>query len=326
MKTITRRGLAAVGAGAALGTARRASAQAWPGRPVTIIVPWPAGGATDALARGLARHLGDAFGQPFVVENRSGATGNIGTQAVARATPDGQTLLVTTNGPITNNTLLYRSMPYDPFRDLAPIGLLADLPILIATRSNAPFRTLAEMIEHAKANPRKINCGIPGTGAAAHLASELLQHRAGIRYTQVPYRGSAPLTSDLLGGAVDMAFDLVTTYVPHIQSGALRALGITSAQPLPLLPEVQPIAAQGLPGYEATGWIAVLGPARLPAEIVQRVNAATNAFLAKEETRAILTPLGLNALGGTPDDLARKMQAEVALWRPIVQAAGITLE
>jgi tripartite-type tricarboxylate transporter receptor subunit TctC len=323
---MTRRGIAAIGLGAALAVPRLAAAQAWPSRPVTIIVPWPPGGITDLLARGLARHYGEVFGQSFVVENRSGATGNIGTQAVARAAPDGHTLLVTTNGPITNNTLLYRAMPYNPMMDLAPIGLLADLPAVIVTRRDAPFRTVQEFIAYARANPGKINCGIPGTGAAAHLASELLQHRTGIRYTHVPYRGSAPLTSDLLGGAVDMAFDLVTTYVPHIQSGALRAIGITSTAPLPLLPDIQPLARQGVDGFEATGWVAVLGPARLPAELVQRLSTAAAAYIAKDETKTMLTTLGAATLAGGPADLTRKMEAEVALWRPIVQAAGITLE
>ncbi len=326
MSGFTRRTLGALALGAAALTTRRADAQAWPARPVTVVVPWPPGGITDILARGLARHYGEVFGQSFVVENRSGATGNIGTQSVARAAPDGHTLLVTTNGPITNNTLLYRSMPYNPLTDLAPIGLLADLPAVIVVRRDAPFRTVQELIAHARANPGKLNCGVPGNGAAAHLASALFQHRTGASYTHVPYRGSAPLTADLLGGAVDMAFDLVTTYVPHIQAGTLRAIGITSRGPLPLLPDIQPIAAQGVADFEATGWVAVLGPARLPAEIVQRLNEAARSFIAKDETRAMLVNAGAATLTGGPAELTRKMEAEVALWRPIVQAAGITLE
>jgi tripartite-type tricarboxylate transporter receptor subunit TctC len=315
----------ALGAGLAAG-ARPAAAQAWPSRPVTVIVPWPAGGSTDVLARAICRNFGDRFGQPFVVDNRSGANGNIGAGAVARSAPDGHTLMVTTNGPITNNTLLYRTMPFNPFADLAPIALLAELPIVIAARAQAPYRTLAELVAYAKANPDKVNCGTPPLGSAAHLAVELLMHRAGIRLNLVPYRGSAPLTNDLLAGAVDMALDLVTTYLPHIQAGTLRALGVTAAERIPQLPDTPTVQAQGVPDYRATGWISLLGPANLPGEIVQRLNAAANAFLAMEETKALLPPLGLTALGGTPAELTAKMQAEVALWRPIIQAANISVE
>ena len=327
MTGITRRRLGGVALGAGLATAAgRASAQAWPGRSVTVVVPWPAGGSTDILGRGISRYLADRFGQPFVVDNRSGANGNIGANAVARAAPDGYTLMVTTNGPITNNTLLYRSMPFDPFKDLAPVALLAELPIVIAARSQMPYRTLPELIAYAKANPDKVNCGTPPLGSAAYLAVGLLMHLTGIKLNVVPYRGSAPLTNDLLAGAVDMALDLVTTYLPHIQAGTVRALGVTSAEPFPQLPGTPTVQAQGVAGYQATGWISLLGPAGLPAEITSRLNAASNAYLAMEETRALLPPLGLTPLGGTPADLTRRMEAEVALWRPIILAANITID
>ncbi len=327
MSRITRRQLGglALGAGLAAG-ARPAAAQTWPSRPVTVIVPWPAGGSTDVLARAISRHLSERFGQPFVVDNRSGANGNIGTAAVTRSAPDGHTLMVTTNGPLTNNTLLYKSMPFNPATDLAPIALLAELPIVLAARSQMPYRNVQELLAYAKANPDKVNCGTPPLGSAAHLAVELLMYRTGVRLNLVPYRGSAPLTNDLLAGAVDMGIDLVTTYLPHIQAGTLRALGVTATQPIPQLPDVQPVQAQGVQDYQAVGWISLLGPAGLPAPVVQRLNAASNEFLRLDETRSMLTPLGLVPLGGTPADLTQRMASEIALWRPVIQAANISVE
>jgi tripartite-type tricarboxylate transporter receptor subunit TctC len=326
MTSITRRQLGGIALGAGVAASRSASAQAWPARPVALVVPWPAGGSTDILARGLGKYLGERLGQSFVVDNRSGANGNIGAAAVARAAPDGYTLMVTTNGPITNNTLLYRSMPFNPTTDLTPIAPLAELPVVIVARSQMPYRTVQELIAYAKANPGKVNCGTPPLGSVAHLAVELLQHRAGIRLNVVPYRGSAPLTNDLLAGSVDMALDLVTTYLPHIQAGTVRALGVTTAAPIPQLPQTPTVQSQGVPDYLATGFISILGPANLPAAIVAKLNETSNAWLALDETRSILPPLGLTPLGGTPADLTRRMAAEVALWRPIIQAANISIE
>lgn len=327
MSGITRRQLGGLALGAGfVAVSPSASAQAWPARPVTLVVPWPAGGAPDVLARSVAQDFAGRFGQPFVVDNRSGANGNIGAAAVARAVPDGHTLMITTNGPITNNTLLYRSMPFNPVTDLTPIALLAELPLVITTRSQMPYRSLEELIAHARANPGRVNCGTPPPGSTAHLAVELLMHRTGIRLNLIPYRGSAPLTNDLLAGAVDMAIDLVTTHLPHIRAGTLRALGVTTAAPIAQLPEVPPVQAQGVPDYRATGWISLLGPARLPEEVIGRLNAASNAYLALEETRALLPSLGLAPLGGTPTDLTRRMAAEVAQWRPVIQAANISID
>jgi tripartite-type tricarboxylate transporter receptor subunit TctC len=327
MSILTRRRLGGLALGAGLlVTSRPILAQAWPNRPVTVVVPWPAGGSTDVLARSVSRHFSERFGQPFVVENRSGANGNIGAASVARAAPDGHTLMITTNGPITNNTLLFKSMPFNPSTDLAPIALLAELPIVIAARSQMPYRNVQELVAFAKANPDKVNCGTPPLGSAAHLAIELLMHRTGIRLNLVPYRGSAPLTNDLLAGAVDMGIDLVTTYLPHIEAGTLRALGVTAAEAIPQLPNVPPVQAQGVADYRATGWISLLGPARMPADAVAKLNAASNAYLALDETRSLLQPLGLTPLGGTQADLTRRMATEIELWRPIIAAANISVD
>ena len=326
MTSISRRQLGGIALGASVVTAGTASAQAWPARPVAVIVPWPAGGSADIVARGLSRYLGDRLGQPFVVDNRSGANGNIGAASAARAAPDGATVMVTTNGPITNNTLLYKSMPFNPATDFSPIALLVELPVLIVARSQMPYRTVQELVTYAKANPGKVNCGTPPLGSVAHLAVELLQHRTGIQLNVVPYRGSAPLTNDLLAGSVDMALDLVTTYLPHIEAGTVRALGVTTAAPIPQLPQTPTVQSQGVPDYKATGFISILGPARLPEEMVGKLNAASNAWLALDETKAMLPPLGLTPLGGSPADLTQRMAAEIALWRPVIQSAGISID
>ena len=322
MHRITRRGLAALTLGAAL----PAQAQAWPARPVAAIVPFPPGGSADVLGRPLAQHWAAQFGQPFVIDNRGGANGNVGTNAVVRAEPDGQTLLVTTNGPISTNTLLFKAMPYDPLAGLTPVALLADLPVILVARRDAPYAGFREMVAYAKANPGRINCGVPATGSLGHLAAELLQRRAGIDITIVPFRGGPTATNGLLSGAVEMAVDLVPSYQAHIQAGTVRVLGVAAKERLEAVPGAEPIADQGLPGFEAVGWTAVLGPAGLPAAVVQRLNAATNRFLETPAARAMLAALGSRALGGTPEDLARRMRDEIAFWKPVIAEARITLE
>jgi len=311
---------------AALGIAAPAAAQAWPSRSVSLVVPFVPGGSADVLGRPLAQYLAATFGQPFVIDNRAGANGNVGTQAVARAEPDGQTLLVTTNGPISTNTLLFRAMPYDPLTALAPIALLADLPVIVVTRPDAPFASLAALIAYAKAHPGKINCGVPASGSLGHLAAELMQRRGGFDWTIVPFRGGATATTGLLSGTVEVAVDLVPGYLSHIQGGSVRVLGVAARERLEALPGAEPIAAQGLEGFEATGWTAFLGPAGLPGTVVQRANEVTNLFLARPETRVMLASMGSRVLGGTPAALAARMRAEVALWQPVIRAAGVTLD
>ncbi|MCO6415071.1 tripartite tricarboxylate transporter substrate binding protein [Siccirubricoccus sp. KC 17139] len=326
MGSITRRRLGALGAGFGLATAGPAAAQAWPSRAVALVVPFVPGGSADVIGRPLAQHLSTTFGQSFVVDNRGGANGNVGTHAVTRAEPDGQVLLVTTNGPISTNTLLFRRMPYNPLTNLTPIALLSDLPVILVARRDAPYASLRDMLAYAKANPGKINCGVPATGALGHLAAELLRRRAGIDLTIVPFRGGATAATGLLSGTVEMAIDLVPAYQTHIQAGTVRALGVAATEPLAALPGAEPIASQGLPGFEAIGWTAILGPPGLPAGIVQKVNEAANRFLQKPETRTMLDAVGSRLLGGTPEALARRMQAEVAIWRPVIADARITLE
>ncbi|WP_149537296.1 Bug family tripartite tricarboxylate transporter substrate binding protein [Siccirubricoccus phaeus] len=331
MGEITRRGLGAFGTGLGLAAALPAlaqpgSPQPWPSRAVALVVPFVPGGSADVIGRPLAQHLSAAFGQSFVVDNRGGANGNVGTHLVVRAEPDGQMLLVTTNGPVSTNMLLFRTMPYNPLTDLTPVALLSDLPVIVVARRDAPYASLAEMFAYARANPGKINCGVPATGALGHLAAELLQRRAGIEFTIVPFRGGATAATGLLSGVVEVSIDLVPAYQAHIQAGTVRALGVAATERLEALPGAEPIASQGLPGFEALGWTAILGPPGLPAGIVQKVNEAANRFLDKPEIKAMQSALGSRILGGTPQDLARRMQAEVALWRPVIAAAGITLD
>jgi tripartite-type tricarboxylate transporter receptor subunit TctC len=325
---LTRRGVAArsLPGLAALALAMPAQAQGWPARPVTLVVPFVPGGSADVIGRPLAQHLAATLGGSFVIDNRGGANGNVGTAAVARAEPDGHTLLVTTNGPVSTNTLLFKAMPYDPLTALTPIALLSDLPVIVVARRDAPWQDFAALLGFARANPGKLNVGVPATGALGHLAAELLARRAGIDWTIVPFRGGPGAANGLLSGAVDVTVDLVPPYQGQIAAGGVRVLGVALAGPLAAAPGAAPIAAQGVPGFEAAGWTAILGPAGLPGGIVARVNAATNAFLARPETRAMAAAMGSNVLGGAPEALAAKMRTEIAQWQPVIAATGITLD
>ncbi len=300
-----------------------ASPSAWPTRPVTVVVPFTAGTTSDLVARALAAHLSSALGQPFVVDNRGGAGGNIGSAAVARATPDGYTLLLATTGPAANNKLLYKTMPYDPQRDLAPVALIGKSPVLITAGTNGPAKNLQDLVDYAKANPGKVTAGYPGNGTLGHIAGELLQQRAGVKFVQVQYRGSPPIIDDLLGGSIDVAMDSMAPYVPFVQQGKLRGLGIASASRWPQLPDVPTIAEAGFPGFEASVWYALLAPADTSPDIVATLNKAADDYLKTAAAAALFRNLGIEAAGGTPDDLRGFIAAELAKWGPIIKSANI---
>src|SRR5258708_23646968 len=220
-----------------------ALAQAWPSRPVTFVVPFPAGGRVDVMARYVAAELSEKLGQQFIVDNRAGAGGNIGGAVVAKAAPDGYTLLFGTPGPIATNKLMYKSLPYDPEKDLTPVVLVAKSPLVIVAHPSTQAKDLKELIAYAKANPGKVNAGNPGNGTLGHITSQLLQQHTGIKMTHVPYRGTTPLTTDLLGGQVHIGTDFMPTYVPLVNDGKLRPLAETSGGPVPELPDVHPVRA-----------------------------------------------------------------------------------
>ena len=314
------RAVCAVAAAAGLWATSPASAQNWPERPVKLIIPHSAGGAPDVLGRMLARMLGEKLGQPFVVENRVGANGNIGAGAAASSPADGYTLLFTTTGPLSYNMVTYKaSTTFDPNRDFTPIAEVAKLPLIIAANSTLPVKTLSELIAYAKANPSKVTFATPGNGSMAHMTADLMQARLGTDMMHVPYRGSAPAMNDLLGGQINISFDLASTYVEQVKSGTLRALAITTPKRWAPLPDVPTLSEQGMPNFEATGWVAIVGPKGLPADIVAKVNKVTNDFVTSKEAVEAMDKLGMVPAGGTPEQLKLFMAAELEKWRPIAE-------
>jgi tripartite-type tricarboxylate transporter receptor subunit TctC len=298
-------------------------AQSWPSRPVTVVVPFAAGVTGDIVARGLVEHLSAVLGQPFVVDNRSGAGGNIGGAAVAKAAPDGYTLLLSTTGPASLNKLTYKTMSYDPQRDLAPIVLFGKAPVIIVGRNSLPAATLKAFIEYARQNPGKITAGYPGNGTQGHISGELLQQRTGISFAQTQYRGSPAIITDILGEHIDIGMDSMAPYVALIQEKKLRGLAIASTKRWPLLPDVPTVAESGLPGFEAAVWYALLAPTGTPPEIIARLNEAGNAYLKTKAAEQLFEKLGIQPAGGTPQELKAFIDAEIEKWAPIVKAAKI---
>ena len=298
-------------------------AQSWPNGPVVLICPYPAGGPNDLLARLLAKSLTEAIGATFLVENRVGAAGNIAAGLVAKARPDGQTLLFTSTGPTANNKFLYPSLPYDPVADFASIVLIAKSPVLFTARADAPFSTIPELIVYAKANPGKLTIGTAGYGTVAHIASEFFQSSAGIKLINVPFPGSTPIVAALLGGQIDLASDLIPTHVPLLKDHRYKAIAITGTKHSSAMPEIPTVAESGLPTFEATAWSALMAPAGTPRAAIDRINAAVNAWLASAEGKTQLANLEMSGEGGTPGDLDAFIAAEIAKWGPIIQASGI---
>lgn len=300
-----------------------ATAQTWPARPITLVVPFTAGTASDVLARSFAEYLQKRLGQPVVIDNRGGAGGNIGGAAVAKAAPDGYTFLFATTGPAATNKLMYANMAFDPERDFAPVALVAKLPVIIVTRAGAPIADLGALIAYAKANPGKLSIGFPGNGTLGHITGLMLARSGGLDVNAVQYRGSAQIISDLLGGHIDLGMDSMAAYVTNVQGGQLAALAIASARRWPGLPNVPTVSEAGLPGFEASVWYALMAPAGTPADIIARLNAEANAYLATDEARDMFAKLGAEPAGGSPADAAAFIRAELEKWGPIVRDANI---
>jgi tripartite-type tricarboxylate transporter receptor subunit TctC len=301
-----------------------ANAQSWPTRPVTMVVPFPAGGATDLLARALGLELSDKLGQQFVIDNRTGATGNIGAAAVAKATPDGYTILFATPGPIALNQLMSKSLSFDPQTDFTPIILIAKSPHIYIAKKSLAAKDLPELLNFAKANPGKLTAGIPGNGTTAHISLELLLQITGAKVTVVPYRGGVPMTADIMGGQIDIGADLISSQVAQVSSGNVRALAVTSSKRSEQLPNVPTVQESGFPGFEATAWFVLAVPTGTPVEIVRRVNSIVNSYLQSEQGKQQLAKLDLQASGGAPEDAKAFITNEVAKWGPVIKAANIT--
>ena len=316
---------AALSIASAIAPAQMASAQLWPSRFVTIVVSFPAGGPTDVLARAIAGDLADKLGQQFVVENRSGAGGNVGAASVAKAAADGYTLLFATTS-VVNNRFMYRNVPFDTDRDFVPIVLISKTPIVLVAAAATGLNGLSALIARAKAEPGKLNLGTPGHGTAAHITAELLQRLAGFKLTHVPYRGSAPMIADLLANQIDVVSDLLPTQIPLLQAGKYPGIAVTGARRSAALPDLPTVAESGFAGFEATSWNALLAPAGTPAEVIGKVNGIVNDYLASDKGRQDLAKFDMQPGGGTPGDLKAFMASEAAKWGPIIKAANITME
>ena len=303
-----------------------AAAQSYPARQIHIVVPFPPGGPTDVLGRVLGQSLGETFGQTVVVDNKVGAAGNIGVDQVAKAAPDGYTIGIVPAGNVAVNPTLFPNLPYKA-ADLAPVTMLATVDnVLVVNAETVPARTMKELLELAAKKPGALSYASPGAGSQAHLAGALLELSTGVQLLHVPYRGIAPAVNDLVGGQVSMMFAPLQTALPHIRSGKLRAIGIASQKRSPLLPDLPTIAEQGVAKFEAVSWYALMVPAGTPAEIVDKLSAATMRFLALPDTRSKLAAQGMDAAGGSPQDLAATIRSETARWSEVVRKQNIKPE
>jgi tripartite-type tricarboxylate transporter receptor subunit TctC len=317
---------AATAMAAAPASAQGGESGVYPDRPIRVVVGFAAGGATDITTRAMAPKLQALLGQPIVVENRAGAGGNLATEQVVRAAPDGHTLLMGTIGALAINPTLHKNLPFDPQADLAPVSLSGEVLNVLAVPADRPWRGLREFIAAAKARPNTRAYGSSGVGGAGHLAGALLDRTAGIQTVHVPYRGGGALITDLLSGKVDFAFATAATTLPHVESGRLRVLAVPTATRSSLLPEVPTVAEGGLPGYEVANWYALLGPKGLPRPVVDRLNAAVRSALQDAEVVQLLAKHGVEPRPSSPEELARFIREEAAKWAPIVRASGATVD
>jgi len=295
----------------------------YPTKPVRIIVPYAAGGVADALPRIVGEKLAAKWRQAVVVDNRPGASGNIGMEEGARAEPDGYTLLLAAAGNMTVNPTLFRNLRFDTYKDLAPVTLLAASPNVLVVHPSVPVKTFKQLVDHAKQNPGKLNFASPGDGSGAHLAGELLNIEAGVQTVHIPYKGIAPAVNDLLGGNVQMMFAGISTVLPHIKAGKLTALAIASPRRSPQLPDVPTVAEDGLPGFDVTSWYGIVVRAGTPAPIIQKLQRDIAEALQGEEVHAKLAGFGLEPVGNTPEAFDAMIKAESRKWTEIVRKANI---
>jgi tripartite-type tricarboxylate transporter receptor subunit TctC len=301
---------------------------AYPERPVTMVVPFSAGGATDIFARIVGEELSKRLGQQIVIDNRPGAGGNTGTAVVAKAAPDGYTLVMGTIGTHAINSSIYKRMPYDPVRDFAPVTIVAAVPNVLVAHPSAPFRTVTELIAYAKANPGNLNFASSGNGSSIHLSGEMFKAMTETDIEHIPYKGSGPAVIDMISGQVPsmIMFDNLPSSLPQIKAGKLMALGVTSAARTPILPEVPTIAEAALPGYEATPWFGVLAPAGTPKEIIDRLNSEIVAILGMPTVKERLLEQGAEPVGDAPEHFAEVIKADLTKWAALIEKAGISVD
>jgi tripartite-type tricarboxylate transporter receptor subunit TctC len=299
-----------------------ASAQGFPSKPLRLVVPAAAGGTVDILARAISTPLSEGLGQPVLVENRPGAGTNIGMEAVVRADADGHTILVA-GVPVATNRVMYPKLTFDPAIDLAPVTLLVTSGNVLVVHPSLPVHSVKELIAYAKERPGQLNFGSPATGSTPHLAGELFNHLAGVKLVHVPYKGAAPALNDLIGGRLQLSFDNIPPALPHVRSGRLRALAVTSAHRQPDLAELPTIAEAGLPGFEVSAWFGFLVPAATPAEAVKRLESESAKVLAVPAVRERLTQLGFHVDGRGADAYRAYIRAEAERWTPVIRSLGI---
>jgi tripartite-type tricarboxylate transporter receptor subunit TctC len=307
-------------------TCSLALAQAYPSKTVRVVIPYPAGSTPDIVGRTAAERLQRALGQPFVVENRTGAGGNIGTEIVAKAAPDGHTLLVAINGPVAVNKYLYKNLPFDPDKDLLPISLLASAPQMLVTTPAVPADGFKAFIDYAKRNPGKLSYGSVGGGSASHLTMELLKSTAGVFIVHIPYRGFPPAVTDMLAGNIDTMFAIIPAVLPQVKAGKMKALAVTAMKRNGLAPEVPSVAELGYPQLESLAWIGLLAPAGTPADIVSRLSSETMKGMQTAETRDLLGKQGFDVVANSPAEFSRWIRLESEKWAKVIQTSGATLD
>jgi tripartite-type tricarboxylate transporter receptor subunit TctC len=303
-----------------------AQAQTWPTRPVTLVVPFPPGGSTDTVARAISPKLATALGQPFLVDNKAGATGTIGALFVKRAAPDGYTFLVTSLGPLVITPHLIKGLAYDALKDLDPITVAVQAPNVFVVPANSPHQTVADVIAFEKKNPGKMTFASSGNGSSDHLTAELFWQQTGTKGLHVPYKGGAPAITDLLGGQVDASFQNLNAVVQNIKAGKLKALAVTGARRSPVLPEVPTMAESGVQGVEVYSWQAIVAPKGLPADIRTRAHASMVAALNDPAVKQQFTALGLEVVADTPEQFAAFEQQESARWKKVIETGKITID
>jgi tripartite-type tricarboxylate transporter receptor subunit TctC len=303
-----------------------AFAQAWPAKPIRLVVPFPAGGGTDTIARETSQRVSAATGWTFVIDNKPGAGGNLGVDAVAKSPADGYTLALGQTSNLAINPTLYAKMPYDSQKDLAPVVLLANAPLVMVTGVGTPYKTLADAVNAAKARPGQLNFASPGNGTVAHLTSEMFQKAAGFRTQHIPYKGAAQALTDVISGGVELYMSSVPTLIGQIRNNKLRALAVTSAKRVDDLPNVPTINESGYQGFDAVTWFGLLAPAGTPRDVIAKLNAEFNKALQHPELRKKLGDEGADAAGGTPEQFAALIRDEIPRWGKVVKESGARID
>ena len=304
----------------------KAQNESWPAKPIRTVVPFPAGGGTDIVARSVTQKIAGSTKWTFVIENKPGAGGNLGIDTAAKAQADGYTLVIGQTSNLAINPTLYSKLPYDPVKDLTPIGLIGNAPLVLVVATDSPFKTLADVVRAAKAQPGTINYATSGNGTVAHLATELLQKEAAIKLTHIPYRGATQGINDLIGGQVQLYMSSVPTLIGQIKSGKLRALAVTAALRTDDLPQTPTIAESGYKGFEAVTWFGLLGPAKLPAAVVSSANAELNKALNSSDLRKKLEDQGLNVTPSSSEDFGKLIRQDIAKWAAVVRDSGAKVD